>query len=233
MFCIDVKKLVRTERGIENLRLKLTLYKSECVGIKGKTGSGKTTFLKLISGILEPDSGLISMEDELWWQNGTVLPARKRRIGYCMQNGLLYNHMTVHKNILFSGASKEQTDELLNRMGMYAFRNSYPHTLSGGQKQRILLARTLAVKKPLYLFDEPMAGLDTETSWRMADIIKSVQTEYEASMIIVSHDNSILSSMTDRMLSMVNGRLYGINAGSRVCRGMLRVLDLSERRISV
>lgn len=237
MLYINVKKLIKTEYGSKDLHVKLELKRGESIGIKGVTGAGKTTLLNIISGITEPDSGIISFNDIIWWQKSPrrVIPLRKRSIGYFMQRGILYNHMTVRKNILFSGASLDQTDELLHRVGLYAFRDSFPHTLSGGQRQRLLLVRTLAKEKPLLLLDEPFTALDEETTWHMADIIKEIQIKYRITMIVVSHNNVLLSALSDRIFVTENSSLYECNreTTSNTCHGMLRVIDLSKKRKTI
>ena len=138
-----------------------------------------------------------------------IVPVRKRNIGYFIQNGVLYNHMTVLNNVKFSGAGEEESLELLALTGMYAFKDLPPHTLSGGQRQRVLLARTLAKPKELLLFDEPFASLDIRTAWHMSDVIKQFQNK--CPMILVSHDTELLSFLSDRIFIMENGRLYESN----------------------
>lgn len=231
MLYIDVSKKVKTEHGIERLQINLKVHKGECIGIKGVTGAGKTTLFKLIGGLINPDKGEITFNNKVWYNQKMILPTRKRNIGYFIQNGVLYNHMTVLNNIKFSGAGEEESLELLALVSMYAFKDSLPHTLSGGQRQRILIARTLAKQKDLYLFDEPFASLDIRTAWHMADVIKEVQKK--SPMILVSHDYELLSALSDRILIMENGRLYESNNKSGTCQGILRVMDLSKRRISV
>jgi osmoprotectant transport system ATP-binding protein len=176
--------------------LTLEIPAGKIVMLVGPSGCGKTTTLKMINRLIEPTTGRIVLGDEdVTDIDGDAL---RRRIGYVIQAGGLFPHMTVAANISIVpkmlGWSKQRTaarvDELLELVSLdpAEYRNRYPRELSGGQQQRIGVARALAADPPVLLMDEPFGAVDPITRQRLQDELLHIQEEVQKTMIIVTHD---------------------------------------------
>jgi osmoprotectant transport system ATP-binding protein len=176
--------------------LTLEIPAGKIIMLVGPSGCGKTTTLKMINRLIEPTEGRIVLGDEdVTDIDGDAL---RRRIGYVIQAGGLFPHMTVAANISIVpkmlGWTKERTaarvDELLELVSLdpAEYRNRYPRELSGGQQQRIGVARALAADPPVLLMDEPFGAVDPITRQRLQDELLHIQEEVQKTMVIVTHD---------------------------------------------
>ncbi len=175
------------------------LESGEQIALSGESGSGKTTFLNLVAGILRPDSGRILLDGE----DMTALsePERDRRradrIGYIFQTFNLLQGYTALENVLLGmtfgkGTDREFARGLLERVGLGDRAGYKPAQLSVGQQQRVALARALANRPDLVLADEPTGNLDARTAGIAASLIKEMCAENGAALLLVSHDSNIL-----------------------------------------
>jgi len=174
----------------------LEIPEGKIVMLVGPSGCGKTTTLKMINRLIEPTEGRIVLGgDDVTSIDGDEL---RRRIGYVIQAGGLFPHMTVAKNIGLVpgmlGWSKERTaarvDELLELVSLdpAVYRDRYPRELSGGQQQRVGVARALAADPPVLLMDEPFGAVDPITRQRLQDELINIQAELQKTIVIVTHD---------------------------------------------
>jgi len=174
----------------------LEIPEGKIVMLVGPSGCGKTTTLKMINRLIEPSEGRIVLGgDDVTGIDGDEL---RRRIGYVIQAGGLFPHMTVAKNIGLVpgmlGWSKERTaarvDELLELVSLdpAVYRDRYPRELSGGQQQRVGVARALAADPPVLLMDEPFGAVDPITRQRLQDELINIQAELQKTIVIVTHD---------------------------------------------
>jgi iron(III) transport system ATP-binding protein len=191
----------------------LTIPSGSRVAIVGPSGSGKTTLLRAIAGFETLDSGTIRLGDtELEGPGGTV-PAHRREIGYVVQEGALFPHMSVGENVRFGmdGAASrrnERSAELLRRVGLPADIGSRrPHQLSGGQQQRVALARAMARSPRVMLLDEPFSALDTGLRDAIRDMVSSVLSEAGITTVLVTHDQKEALSFADHVAVMQDARL--------------------------
>lgn len=190
-------------------RFSLELALNETVVLLGRSGSGKTTALKLVNGLLFPTLGQVLVEDRPTTEWDPV--ALKRRIGYVIQEAGLFPHFTVRKNIAvpprLNGWSPEKTsrrtEEMLQTVGLQDLGNRYPRQLSGGQRQRAGVARALAAEPTLLLLDEPFGALDPVT--RLA-----LQREFlglSKTALFVTHDIREALQLGTRIALLHDGRL--------------------------
>ncbi len=169
------------------------------IALEGESGTGKTTFLNLIAGILQADAGFISIDGEemsVLGESGRD-DLRARKIGYIFQTFNLLQGYTALENILLgmafgAGADKKYALDLLERVGLQNRADYLPRQLSVGQQQRVAVARALANRPRLVLADEPTGNLDRRRAFESLDLIREICRENEAALLLVSHDREIL-----------------------------------------
>lgn len=196
----------------------LDLYNGENLVILGRSGTGKSVLIKIITGLLAPDAGTVKV---LGYDVNALtkkeLDQLRLKIGFSFQNSALYDSMTVRENLQFPLrhhlrrlSAKEKNDritETLDAVGMLPFIDQYPAELSGGQKKRIGIARTLILQPQIMLYDEPTAGLDPITSSEMIELINDVQKNYKTSSIIITHDLTCAKATGNRIMMLMNGQI--------------------------
>lgn len=195
----------------------LQLYNQENLVVLGRSGTGKSVLIKLISGLLKPDSGTINVlgqyVNELDERDLRVL---RQQIGFSFQNSALYDSMTVRQNLEFPlvrnkrnltrGQIDHEVEDVLEGVGLLQAINQMPSELSGGQRKRIGIARTLILRPDIMLYDEPTAGLDPITCLEINSLINEVKERYKTSSIIITHDLSCAKQVGDRMVMLLEGR---------------------------
>ena len=193
--------------------LSLTVPAGEMVMFVGPSGCGKTTSLKMINRLIEPTSGTIRIGGEdIRAKSADEL---RRHIGYVIQGGSLFPHMTVARNIeivpRMLGWDKKRiaarVDELLDLVGLdpERYRDRHPRELSGGQQQRVGVARGLAADPPVILMDEPFGAVDPITRQRLQDELLSIQRELHKTIVVVTHDIDEAIKLGDRVLILQEG----------------------------
>jgi osmoprotectant transport system ATP-binding protein len=186
----------------------LTIEAGETVMFVGPSGCGKTTLLKLLNRLIEPTSGRIFLGDED--VTGQDPDRLRRRIGYVIQAGGLFPHMTVAHNVAMvprmlkwdRARIAERVDELLDLVGLdpAVYRGRYPRELSGGQQQRVGVARALAADPPVLLMDEPFGAVDPITRQRLQDELLRIQEELGKTIVFVTHDFDEAVKLGDRIV---------------------------------
>ncbi|MEV7428090.1 ABC transporter ATP-binding protein [Nocardioides sp. NPDC092400] len=207
-----VKRYPGQERAAVD-SLSLTIPAGEIVMFVGPSGCGKTTSLKMINRLVEPTSGTIRIGGEDI--SGRSPDELRRHVGYVIQGGSLFPHMTVEKNIAIVprllGWSSEDVDrrvhELLELVGLDPdrYRGRYPRELSGGQQQRVGVARGLAADPPVILMDEPFGAVDPITRQRLQDELLSIQRELGKTIVCVTHDVDEAIKLGDRIVILDEG----------------------------
>jgi osmoprotectant transport system ATP-binding protein len=210
---IDVVKRYPGQQKPAVEGLSLHVPAGEIVMFVGPSGCGKTTSLKMINRLIEPTSGSIRIGGEDI--SGRDDDDLRRHIGYVIQGGSLFPHMTVAQNIaLVPGLlgwdrtrTTERVDELLELVGLDSerYRGRYPRELSGGQQQRVGVARGLAADPPVILMDEPFGAVDPITRQRLQDELLSIQEELRKTIVCVTHDFDEAVKLGDRILILTEG----------------------------
>lgn len=195
----------------------LDVHRAENVVILGRSGSGKSVFIKLLVALLTPDAGEVEvLGQKVFDLNRTELDALRVRIGFAFQNAALYDSMTVQGNLEFplrmnwpdmpQAEIRDRVEDVLEAVGLPETRGQMPAQLSGGQRKRIGIARTLVTRPELMLYDEPTAGLDPATCGEINQLILSVRDRYQTSSIVITHDLTCARDTGDRIAVLVEGR---------------------------
>jgi osmoprotectant transport system ATP-binding protein len=206
--------------------LNLTVSRGETLMLLGRSGSGKTTCLKLINRLLVPSAGEVRVEDKPTqeWD-----PIRLRRgIGYAIQDVGLFPHYTVWDNVAlvpklekWNGQKiAEHVEQALHLVGLPSrdFADRYPNQLSGGQRQRVGLARALAAEPPILLMDEPFGALDPITRAEIQTEFKKLQQKLRKTVVFVTHDVGEALMLGDRIALMESGRLRSVHTPGEFLR---------------
>ena len=202
-------------RRLEVLKgIDLEIRPGELVAMMGPSGCGKSTLLNIIGGLLEADSGSISLSE---FNYGTKSPSRvvnvrRRGIGWIFQDFHLIDRLNALDNVIFAlelsgvptAQAEEQAMEALYKVGLSDRMEFIPDQLSGGQRQRVAIARAIAGSRPLLLADEPTGNLDVNSGQEIIDLFKQLCEEDGMSVLMVTHDPT-LASMADRMLLLKDG----------------------------
>ena len=200
--------------------LDISVARSEFISLLGPSGCGKTTLLRLIAGLLKPDTGRIAINGS----DLTQVPAHKRNIGVVFQNYALFPHLTVEQNIAFGlEAQKTPKAEIGGRVQnalalvrMETFADRRVAALSGGQQQRVAVARALVVKPSLLLLDEPFSALDRKLRETMQIELRHLLRDLEITSIFVTHDQDEALVMSDRIAVMNEGRIEQLGTPDEV-----------------
>jgi phospholipid/cholesterol/gamma-HCH transport system ATP-binding protein len=193
------------------------LHKSENVIVLGRSGSGKSVLIKIISGLMKPDKGIVKvLGKEVHKLSKKELMELRLKIGFLFQHSALYDSMTVRENLEFPlirnmrGISQDEINKsvkiVLDAVGLADTADQLPSELSGGQQKRIGIARTLIMKPEVILYDEPTAGLDPLTSYEINDLINEVQKKFKTSSVIITHDLTCAKKTGDRILMLIDGK---------------------------
>lgn len=216
---IEVKNLHKSFNDNEVIKgVDLSLNEGEVVTILGPSGSGKTTFLRCLNFLETADLGSIKVNDqivEFGQTSANEILQLRRKMGMVFQNYALFLNKTAKQNImepmvLVHGYSVEKAErranELLESIGLSEHGDYYPSQLSGGQKQRIGIARAIATRPTVLLFDEPTAALDPELVGEVLKVMKAVKNTGVA-MIVVTHEMQFAYEVSDRVIFMSDGRI--------------------------
>jgi iron(III) transport system ATP-binding protein len=191
-------------RGVD-----LTVPVGSFTAVLGASGSGKTTLLRLIAGFERLDSGSMSIGDRVVDDGRRAMSPQHRGVGYVPQEGALFPHLTVFRNIAFGLPRRDRTkaDHLLELTGLRELGKRYPHQLSGGQQQRVALARALAVGPQVVLLDEPFSALDASLRGDVRQDVARILREADATAILVTHDQDEALASADQIALLAEGRV--------------------------
>lgn len=180
------------------------------VTIYGKSGVGKTTFLRILAGLESPSTGTIRYKSEIWFdaQQGIHLSSKNRDVKMVFQENTLFPNMTVRQNLAF--AKSVQTDftyqtEVVSGLKIAGLMDLYPHQLSGGQAQRVAIGQMLMGKPNCVLLDEPLTSLDQSIRVQIQDFLKKMQLKYKMTIVLVSHDLEETIKLSDQVFLLENG----------------------------
>lgn len=190
----------------------LSLAPGTVTALVGESGCGKSTLLRTVSGLEDPAEGSVTVGRDVVVDDGTFIAAEARGVGLVFQDGALFDHLDVGRNVGFGlprgqRRAGERIDELLALVGLDGMQRRSPLTLSGGQRQRVALARALAPRPRVLLLDEPFANLDAVTRRSLRTELVDVLAAQHITALLVTHDRDEAFVLGDRLAVMREGRL--------------------------
>ena len=213
-----ISKRFKKARVLEDITFDVA--EGESLVLLGASGSGKTTILRIIAGLEQPETGYVILHGK----DVTDLPARERGVGVIFQAYALFPRMTVEKNIGYGlkirrrprKERKRIVNDLLKLVQLEEHRKKYPWQLSGGQQQRVAIARTLAYKPQVLLFDEPFGALDAQTRVHLRREIRALLRKVKVPSIFITHDQEEALELGDRIAVLNNGHLEQLGTPDEV-----------------
>jgi len=201
-------------RGVD-----FNLARGENVVILGRSGCGKSVFIKCISGLVKPNAGEIKIFDQnISGISNRQLDKIREKIGFLFQSNALYDSMTIRENLEFplvrhlklksKAEINSRVEEALSNVGLLNTIDMMPSELSGGMRKRIGLARALIMNPEIMLYDEPTTGLDPITAKEISNLMLDMQKKYNTSSIIISHDMNCAKITANRLLVLIDGLFY-------------------------
>ena len=211
MIDININKRLHGSNGNMDLNVKLNIKKGDFIALSGLSGSGKSTFLRILAG-LESANGRISVDNKTWLDENNNLSVQKRNIGFVFQDYALFENMNVEQNLLYVNKNKNLSKKLLDITELTKLSKRLPNTLSGGQKQRVSLCRAMMNNPDILLMDEPLSALDPKMRLKLQNEILTLHKEFKTTTIMVSHEPSEIYRLANRVLVMNQGKI--INDGN-------------------
>jgi len=195
----------------------LAVHNKENVVVLGRSGTGKSVLIKIVCGLLKPDSGIVNvLGKEVAQLNARELQQFRLQIGFSFQNSALYDSMTIKENLAFPLVRhskhltrkevKMQIESVLDDVGLLQTLNQMPSELSGGQRKRVGIARTLILRPQIMLYDEPTSGLDPITSIEINKLINHVRHKFDTTSIIITHDLTCAKTTGDKVAMLFDGK---------------------------
>jgi sulfate/thiosulfate transport system ATP-binding protein len=186
----------------------------------GPSGGGKSTLLRIIAGLEQPDAGTVEIEG----RDATRLPPQKRSVGFVFQHYAAFKHLTVFRNVAFGleirkrpkAEIRARVHELLELVHLDQFADRLPSQLSGGQRQRMALARALAVRPEVLLLDEPFGALDAQVRKELRDWLRTLHDEMNVTTVFVTHDQEEALEVSDEIVVINQGRIEQVGTPTQV-----------------
>ena len=207
MLHIDVKK----QLGTLPLEAHLDIPSQGVTALFGLSGSGKSSLINLVSGLINPDEGVISLNDRELFNSAenVCVPINQRNIGYVFQDARLFPHYTVNGNLRYGmkNTSKDEFNYIVELLGIGHLLKRYPITLSGGEKQRVAIGRALLTDPEILLMDEPLSALDLPRKRELMNYLERLSKEINIPILYVTHSLDELLRLAERVVLLTNGKV--------------------------
>jgi molybdate transport system ATP-binding protein len=194
------------------INLALKAKQGSITSLFGRSGTGKTSIINMIAGIVTPDTGMIKVGEDVLFDSakGINLPPEKRKLGYVFQDCRLFPHLDVRRNLLYGSKAaqngkKATFDHVVDVLGIHTLLERKPANLSGGEKQRVAIGRALLSQPRLLLMDEPLASIDIQLRSEILPYIEDLRDTFGLTVIYVSHSIDEVIRLSDKMVLISNG----------------------------
>lgn len=208
----SLRKKVHSVMGEMTIEVNATINAGELACFFGASGSGKTTVLRMIAGLTQPDEGVVRCGSTVWFDSTAKIniPTRQRNCGFLFQDYALFPNMTVHENVAFAqreGYNITAVEAMLDMVDIKALSKQHPSKLSGGQKQRVALARALMEKPSVLLLDEPLSALDWEMREKLQNDLLAIHNRFGIPTLLVSHDPTEIAKLSQTVYRLEQGKM--------------------------
>ncbi len=215
---ISIKDLYKSFGNNHVLQgINLDVFRKENVVVLGRSGTGKSVLIKIVCGLLKPDSGMVNvLGHEVDRLDNKELQELRMEVGFSFQSSALYDSMTVRENLAFPLVRnarhlsrqevKNEIESVLDDVGLLQTIDQMPSELSGGQRKRVGIARTLILRPEIMLYDEPTSGLDPITSIEINNLINHVKHKFNTTSIIITHDLTCAKTTGDKVAMLYDGK---------------------------
>ncbi|WP_031428875.1 ATP-binding cassette domain-containing protein [Flavimarina sp. Hel_I_48] len=212
MIEISLRKALNLAKGASVLEADFNLQPEIAYTLYGASGAGKTSIFRMLSGLMKPDCGRITVNGTIWYDSEEKinLKPQQRNVGFMFQDYALFPNMSVRENLNFAlkkGQNKSIIDHLMEIIELNELQHRNPQELSGGQQQRVALARALVNKPELVLLDEPLAALDKTMRLTLQRYITKVQQEFGFTLLLISHDVGEILRVSQQLFELKDGQL--------------------------
>ena len=181
--------------------------KNEILCIMGESGSGKTSILNSIAGLLTPNKGSIVLNENILFSEQINLKPQERKVGYVFQDYALFPNMSVKDNIFFMNPDEFYTNSLIEKLGIEYLLQNFPNTLSGGEKQKVSIVRALSNKPNLLLMDEPFSSIDEKFKNKFYEELIEIKKSLDIPIIMVTHNRLEAEILSNRVIFIDKGRI--------------------------
>lgn len=204
MIEVNISKRIKTFHGLSTLKIENAFLSGSITQVLGVSGIGKTTFLKILAGLIMPESGRIVVDGQTWFDGvGSVnLSPQIRKVGFVFQDYALFPHMTVKKHMTYGTSDNDYVRTLLEMGKMEPYLGHKPKELSGGQQQRLAILRALSTKPRILLMDEPFSALDKALRASLMQELKLLIKTAGITCVIVTHDPFAAGEFADETFEM-------------------------------
>jgi ABC-type sulfate/molybdate transport systems ATPase subunit len=199
---IDLHKTLTSKRQTTKISCKAQFQNGEITALYGKSGSGKTTILRMIAGLEHPDDGTIFYGGVAWVDHISYVPLQERSVGLVFQDYNLFEHMSVERNLTFAadGNLSASLIELCDQIGIKELFDRCPNELSKGQQQKVAIIRSLALNNEVLLLDEPFSALDDDSIVEIIEILEKLRDQQNLAIVLVTHRKDVILKMADSVV---------------------------------
>lgn len=204
---MELKAEIKKKLADFSINVSFSCNDGNLLALTGPSGAGKTTIIRCIAGLEQPDSGHIAHNGSCWYDSSRKinLATRHREVGYVFQEHTLFPHLNIEKNVAFACRDKDRVTELLQTFGINSLRKRMPNQVSGGERQRAALAQALAGRPKVLLLDEPFSALDIATRKKLREELKQIKNDLHLPVILVTHDLEEADYLADEHLVIAGG----------------------------
>ena len=211
MIDFSLQKTLKSAEGRLELDVSARVENGQFISLYGVSGSGKTSLLRMLAGLMRPDNGFIAVNGTTWFDAAKKIDIapQHRQIGFVFQDYALFPNMNVRENIAFGLGRNEArhiVDELLELTGLTRLAGGKVQSLSGGQQQRVALARAIARRPSILLLDEPLSAVDNAMRVQLQDTLSEIHRRFALTTILVSHNEQEIIRLSDTVFRLEQGR---------------------------